>query len=140
MFEKLMAGFGACVGLILALLFRLLGVRNWLIFLIFALIGAGVGYVYGKFKSNEEARLRKAKQDEEEKKKRIEWANEIKNKAVAVEKKCNQNLVDYKELITAKYVADERMDEILTELACAYELKGKLKAMADDIKAWEEKR
>ena len=71
MSNKLTAFVGGSIGFGIALLLTILGVRSLLIFLIFPLIGAIAGFVYGKRKNEKEALLKNAAKLEEEKKQRM---------------------------------------------------------------------
>lgn len=108
------------------------------IFLFCIIAGAVIGLIYGIYKmkiaSDEAARLRDAANSEEAKKQRIKWAEEVKQKALSVAKSCEKNAKSYKALISPNYKANSQMDTIMKELANAAELKGKVDAMANDIK------
>ena len=134
MSNKLTAFVGGSIGFGIALVLTVLGVRSWLIFLIFPLIGAIAGFVYGKRKNDKEALLKNAAKLEEEKKQRIKWAEDIKKMATSVASTCERNAGEYEALVCPTYKANSQMDEILKELANASELKGKVEAMAHDTR------
>ena len=111
-------------------------VKNCLIFstLICSLIGA----VYGLFKTLQDSRAAKKAAELEQsaaaKKQREQWASEVKQKALSVARTCDKNVKEYRALISPIYKADAQMDAIISELANAAELKGKVDAMANDTK------
>ena len=104
-----------------------------------AIAGAIIGLIYGIYKmkaaSNEAARLREAEQSEEAKKQRRKWADEVKQKALSIANACEKNAKNYKPLVSPSYKANVQMDTIISELANASELKGKVDAMAEDAKS-----
>lgn len=134
MSNKLTAFIGGSIGLGVALVLTLFGVRSWLIFLILPGVGAISGYIYGKIKNDNEARLKNLDRLEKEKQQRIKWAEDIKKMATNVVNTCEKNAGEYEVLISPAYKANSQMDEILKELANASELKGKVEAMAHDTR------
>lgn len=108
------------------------------VLLLCTIAGAVIGLIYGIYKmklANDEEAAKKAAADlEKAKKQRIKWAEEVKQKALSVTNICEKNAKGYKPLITASYKANAQMDAIIKELANASELKGKVDAMADDVK------
>ena len=134
MSNKLVAFVGGSIGFGIALMLTMFGVRSWLIFLIFPLIGVIAGYIYGKRKNAKEALLKNAAKLEEEKKQRIKWAEDIKKMSTTVVSTCEKNAGEYEALFCPTYKANSQMDEILKELANASELNGKVAAMAHDTR------
>ena len=98
-----------------------------------------IGAVYGLFKTLQDRQAAKKAAELEQsaaaKKQREKWASEVKQKALSVASTCDKNAKQYKALISPVYKADAQMDAIINELANAAELKGKVAAMANDIKA-----
>ena len=104
---------------------------------IIALIAGGalIYFVHKKrILKEKEARKKAIADSEEAKKQRIKWAGEVKQHALNVDNICGRNAKEYGPLITPTYKADAQMDLIISELANAAELKGKLDAMANDTK------
>lgn len=142
-------GIGACVALalyVLAVFTEVLSgnaVPGWFTFLsilpFFTIAGTVIGLISGIYKmkvaSDKEARRRAAADSEEAKQQRIKWADEVKKKALSVANICDKNAKAYNALIVPIYKADAQMDAIIGELANAAELKGKIDAMANDIKS-----
>lgn len=100
--------------------------------------GAVIGLCYGIYamKSDRDSEIRRKAAEESEKAKhqRIKWAGEVKQKALSVANTCEKNAREYKPLIPQNYKINQQMDVIIKELANAAELKGKVDAMADDVK------
>ena len=108
--------------------------------IVFSTFGCSViGAVYGLFKTLQDRQAAKKAAELEQsaaaKKQREKWASEVKQKALSVASTCDKNAKQYKALISPVYKADAQMDAIINELANAAELKGKVAAMANDIKA-----
>lgn len=112
-------------------------VRNCIVFSTFGC--SVIGAVYGLFKTLQDRQAAKKAAELEQsaaaKKQREKWASEVKQKALSVASTCDKNAKQYKALISPVYKADAQMDAIINELANAAELKGKVAAMANNIKA-----
>ena len=93
---------------------------------------------YGLFKvkaaSDAEAAKRVADNSEAARKQRTQWASEVKQKALNVSNTCELNNKNVSPLVSGTYEAEKQMELILSELANAAELKGKIDAMAEDVK------
>lgn len=99
--------------------------------------GAVVGMVYGICKAKEARNAEKNRRDAENleaaRKQRIQWASEVKQKALSVNTICESNSKNVPPLVSNEYKADTQMELILSELANATELMGKIDAMAKDV-------
>ncbi len=107
--------------------------------LIFCSIGGAViGFIYGLVKIKAENDAEKARLDAENsevaKNQRQKWASEVKQKALSVSNTCDSNTKNIRNLIQVNYKSKDRMEEILKELSNASELRGKIDAMAEDVK------
>ena len=63
------------------------------------------------------------------------WASQINDEAANVSSKCLKNAESYRSPIYLSYKSNEQMDEIIKMLANMSEIKGKIDAIADDIKS-----
>lgn len=108
------------------------------VFLFCLIAGAVIGFIYGickvKAASDAEAARREAENSEAARKQRSQWASEVKQKALNVSNTCESNNKNVSPLVRGTYEAEKQMGLILSELASAAELKGKIDAMADDVK------
>ena len=108
------------------------------VFLFCIIGGAIIGFIYGLFKvkaaSDAEAAKRVADNSEAARKQRTQWASEVKQKALNVSNTCELNNKNVSPLVSGTYEAEKQMELILSELANAAELKGKIDAMAEDVK------
>ena len=99
--------------------------------------GAVVGMVYGIYKAKEEINAEKSRRDAENseaaRKQRIQWASEVKQKALNVSNTCEANCKNIPPLVSSAYKADAQMELVLSELAKTAELMGKVDAMAEDV-------
>lgn len=99
--------------------------------------GAVLGMIYGiikaKMKKDEEIAKRNAEIAEEERKQRVEWANEIKKKALDVNNICNKNKSQNKPLVHTSYKAEAQMKEIMNELTKVAEIQGKIDSIAEEL-------
>lgn len=109
----------------------------WGLLFICTIGGAVIGMVYGIYKAKEESNAEKARRDAENleiaRKQRIQWASEVKQKALKVSNTCEANSKNISPLVNSTYKADAQMEKILSELADAAELMGKIEAMVEDI-------
>lgn len=109
----------------------------WGLLLMCTIGGAVVGMVYGICKAKEARNAEKNRRDAENleaaRKQRIQWASEVKQKALSVNTICESNSKNVPPLVSNEYKADTQMELILSELANATELMGKIDAMAKDV-------
>ena len=109
----------------------------WSLIFMGAIGGAVIGLIYGIYKTTEESNAEKKKREAENSGKaqeqRIQWANEIKKKALNVSETCELNSRNDLALVSEVYKADAQMELILSELANATEIKGKIDAIVEDV-------
>lgn len=109
----------------------------WGLLFICTIGGAVVGMVYGIYKAKEEINAEKSRRDAENseaaRKQRIQWASEVKQKALNVSNTCEANCKNVPPLVSSAYKADAQMELVLSELAKTAELMGKVDAMAEDV-------
>lgn len=133
MSKKLTTFVGAAIGLVVAVLFILMGLESWFVDVLCIGLGAIIGYFCGKRiqknKEKESAALREA--DKKKNQKRAEELHEVAN---TVQRACEKNEEAGRALVVPTFKANAQMDEILKELANATELMGKIDAMANDTK------
>ena len=110
----------------------------WNLLFICIIGGAVIGMIYGIYKAKEESNAEKARRaaenSEAARKQRIQWASEVKQKALNVSNTCEVNNENVSPLVSSAYKADAQMELILSEFANAAELMGKIDAMAEDVK------
>lgn len=63
------------------------------------------------------------------------WASQISDEATNVSNICLKNAESYKSPIYSSYKSNEKMDDIIKTLANMSEIKGKIDAIANDIKS-----
>lgn len=109
----------------------------WGLLFICAIGGAVVGMVYGIYKAKEESNALKAKRDAENleaaQKQRIQWASEVKQKALNVSNVCSENKAADKPLVFTTYKANTQMTEIMNELTRVAEKQGKVDSLAEEL-------
>ncbi len=110
----------------------------WGLLFICVIGGAVIGMVYGIYKVKEENNAEKARRDaensEEAQKQRMQWASEVKKKALNISNTCEANgSRNIPPLVSRSYKADTQMELILSEFANATELMGKIDAMAEEV-------
>ena len=113
--------------------------KSFIAVLMFCVVGGAViGLVYGIYNAKTESNAKAAKRNEENseraRRQRIQWASEIKQKALSVNSTCDSNCENVDPLTMGVYKADAEMELILSELSKAAELKGKIDAMAEDVR------
>lgn len=109
----------------------------WGLLLICVIGGAVIGCVYGIYKEKQvrdaEATRLRNENSEEARKQRVKWANEIKQKALSLEKNCTSNRRSTKPIVSTTYTRDNLMNDILSELSLIAEVQGKVESIAENI-------
>lgn len=99
--------------------------------------------IYGLYKvkvASDTENMKKAAENlMDERKQRTQWASEVKQKALSVHNICEANNKNISPLVSGTYKADAQMELILSELANAAELKGKIDAMAKEVRKGDSK-
>ena len=103
-----------------------------------SIAGAIIGFVYGvkkrkAIKEEKKARL-EATNSELMRKQREKWASEVRRIAVNVSNTCDFNEANLASVVHSTYTAEAQMEKVLKEFSEAVELKGKIDALAEDIK------
>lgn len=109
----------------------------WGLLLICMIGGAIIGCVYGIYKEKQErdaeaTRLRN-ENSEKARKQRVKWANEIKQKALNLERECTSNRGSVKAIVSTTYKRDNLMNDILIELSSMAEIQGKVENISENI-------
>lgn len=105
---------------------------------LFCVIGGTIiGLVYGIYKvkvaADEEAARKRAENSEEARQQRIKWANDVKQRALIVNRTCERNKASNESLVLTTYQASSEMKNITEELTKVAELKGKVDSIAEDL-------
>lgn len=118
-------------------IFEWSGDKMFVLLCIFIIGGAIIGFFYGTYKAKEErdaeAARKAAENLEEARKKRIEWAGEVKKKAMHVNVMCAKNKASKKPLVSSTYKSSLQMNEIINELTKVAEKQGKVNSLANEL-------
>ena len=109
----------------------------WGLLIICIIGGAVIGLFYGIYKvkqeNDAEVARRNAENSEEARKQRVKWANEIKQKALNLERNCTKNRTSVKAVISTNYKASNQMSDIINELSKVAELQGKIDSISEEL-------
>lgn len=109
----------------------------WGLLIICIIGGAVIGLFYGIYKvkqeNDAEVARRNAENSEEARKQRVKWANEIKQKALNLERNCTKNRTSVKAVISTNYKASNQMSDIMNELSKVAELQGKIDSISEEL-------
>lgn len=109
----------------------------WGLLLLCIIGGAVVGCFYGLYKAkeerDEEMAKRNAAMSEEERKQRVKWAGEIKQKALDANNICSEYKTADKPLVSSVYKANTQMTVIMNELTNVTEKQGKVDSLAEEL-------
>lgn len=119
--------------------FGIWNMGSFMSILLFCIIGGAiVGLIYSlsKLKANRKEAIEETKVNNSErlKKQKVQWALKAKQKALDVYTLCESNSENVIPLVSSTYEAEQQLKMIFTELTESMELKGKIDALAEDVK------